>query len=174
MITTLFLVYSIFVGPNAQQAHQNALHFAALDVAGAPPFIEAVRPTWSIVNQLVITLTGTVNFSNFDEWKNDLIAQIQSTNMELVTDEDFGDASDQVKALKLAEKTLKQAKQSAIDQAEEIQKLFSAIDEITEEARQARLSLERQIRELCRCCKDGRGCTEEGERVRVQPKHRGC
>ena len=98
------------------------------------------------MNQLVIKLTGTVNASNFDEWKKDLIFQIQSTNRELATDDDFVAASEQVKSFKLAENSLKQAKQSAIDQAEEIQQLFLAIDEVTEEARQARLSLERQIK----------------------------
>ena len=98
------------------------------------------------MNQLVIKLTGTVNSSNFDEWKKDLIFQIQSTNRELVTDDDFVAASEQIKSFKLAENSLKQAKQSAIDQAEEIQQLFLAIDEVTEEARQARLSLERQIK----------------------------
>jgi len=98
------------------------------------------------MKQLFIKLTGTVNASNFDGWKKELIEQIQSVNVELVTDKDFVTASEQVKSFKSAEKSLKQAKQSAIDQAEEIQQLFTAIDEITEEARQARLSLERQIK----------------------------
>ena len=98
------------------------------------------------MNQLFIKLTGTVNSSNFDEWKMELIAQIQAVNIELVTDNDFVIASEQVKSFKSAEKSLKEAKQSAIDQAVEIQQLFSAIDEISEEARQARLSLERQIK----------------------------
>jgi hypothetical protein len=98
------------------------------------------------MNQLVIKLTGTINASNFDEWKQDLILQIQSINKELVTDSDFVRASSQVKSFRSAEKALKQAKQSAIEQAEEIQQLFLAIDEVTEEARQARLSLERQIK----------------------------
>lgn len=98
------------------------------------------------MNQLIIKLTGTVNSSNFDEWKNDLITQIQATNIELSTDADFVEAVNQVKLFKSAEKSLKQAKQSAIEQAEEIQYLFSAIDEITEKARQTRLSLERQIK----------------------------
>ena len=98
------------------------------------------------MHQLIIKLTGTVNASNFDEWKRELIAQIQALNIELVTDNDFVIATEQVKSFKSAEKSLKEAKQSAIDQAEEIQQLFSAIDEITEQARQARLSLERQIK----------------------------
>ena len=98
------------------------------------------------MKQLFIKLTGTVNSSNFDVWKKELIAQIQAVNIELVTDDDFVTASEQVKSFKSAEKSLKQAKQSAINQAEEIQQLFTAIDEITEEARQARLSLEHQIK----------------------------
>ncbi len=99
------------------------------------------------MNQLIIKLTGTVDVSNFDEWKKDLIAQIQLTNIKLVTDNDFVVASNQVKAFRSAEKILKEAKQSAIDQAESIQNLFSAIDSIAAETRQTRLSLERQIKQ---------------------------
>ena len=98
------------------------------------------------MSQLLINLTGTINSTNFDEWKTDLIAQIQSVNQDLVTDNDFDTASSHVKSFKTAENALKNAKQSAINQAQEIQQLFASIDEITEEARQARLSLERQIK----------------------------
>jgi len=99
-----------------------------------------------IMNQLIIKLTGEIQSSNFDEWKNDLIDQIQSTNTELTTDDDFVDATMHVKQFKAAEKSLKEAKQSAIDQAADIQNLFAAIDEISEEARQVRLLLERKIK----------------------------
>ena len=71
---------------------------------------------------------------------------VQSINKDLVTDNDFFEASQHVKSFKKAENYLKEAKQSAINQAEDIQKLFSAIDEVSQEARQARLSLERQIK----------------------------
>ena len=98
------------------------------------------------MSQLLINLTGTINSTNFDEWRTDLIAQIQSVNQDLLTDNDFDTASRHVKSFKTAENALKNAKQSAINQAQEIQQLFASIDEITEEARQARLSLERQIR----------------------------
>jgi hypothetical protein len=98
------------------------------------------------MDQLTIKLSGSIESTNFEEWKTGLIAQIQSTNRQLVTDDDFAEATKQVKALKIAEQSLKLAKQSAIDQAEEIQHLFSAIDDISGEARQARLSLERQVK----------------------------
>jgi len=98
------------------------------------------------MNQLIIKLTGKIQSSNFDEWKNDLITLIQSRNTELTTDDDFVVAARHVKLFKVAEKSLKDAKQSALNQASDIQRLFSAIDEVSEETRQARLSLERQIK----------------------------
>lgn len=98
------------------------------------------------MNQLSIKLTGEIQSSNFTEWKNDLIVQIQSTNSQLVTDDDFVVAARHVKLFKSAENALKQAKQSAINQAADIQKLFTAIDEVSLEAREARLVLERQIK----------------------------
>ncbi len=94
------------------------------------------------MKQLSIILTEKINSSNFDEWKTDLISQIQA-NIELITDNDFIEAKKKMKSFEFAEKSQKEAKQSAIDQVEEIQSLFSAIDETSEEARQARLSLKR-------------------------------
>lgn len=99
------------------------------------------------MNDLVIKLTGEIQDSNFEEWKSGLIAQIKSANKELITDDDFVDAESTVKKFKAAEKSLVEAKQSALEQAADIQKLFGAIDEISGEARQARLSLERQIKQ---------------------------
>lgn len=98
------------------------------------------------MNALQIKLTGEVTDTNFEEWKKDLLAQIASSKRELSTDDDFAIAESDVKVIKAGEKTLKAAKQSALDQAAAIQKLFAAIDEVTEEARQARLALERQIK----------------------------
>ena len=98
------------------------------------------------MKQLLIRLTGEIQSSNFNEWKKDLIVQIQSINTELASDNDFAVATQHVKLFKAAEKSLKVAKQSAIEQASDIQKLFAAIDEVSEEARQTRLLLERQIR----------------------------
>jgi hypothetical protein len=98
------------------------------------------------MNQLIIKLSGEIQSSNFDEWKSELIDQIQATNTELTTDAQFAGAANKVKQFKSAEKALKIAKESAINQAAEIQQLFSAIDEVSEEVRQVRLSLERQIK----------------------------
>lgn len=98
------------------------------------------------MKQLIIKLTGGIQSSNFNEWKKDLIAQIKSIKTELTTDNDFAVATQHVKLFKSAEKLLKEAKQSAIEQVDDIQKLFAAIDEVSEEARQTRLKLDRQIK----------------------------
>jgi hypothetical protein len=99
------------------------------------------------MNDLQISLTGKITETNFDEWKGALIKQIAGSNRELATDDDFALAEQDVKTLRAGEKALKAAKQSALEQAAEIQKLFEAIDEVSDKARQARLSLERQIKQ---------------------------
>lgn len=98
------------------------------------------------MSELIIKLKGEVTDTNFDEWKNDLIAKLGKVNTELTTDDDFANAESDVKAIKAGEKSLKDAKASALEQADEIQKLFAAIDEVSGEARTARLALEKQIR----------------------------
>ena len=79
------------------------------------------------MNDLLIRLNGEIQSSNFHEWKNELIGQIHSTQLDLLTDHDFADAELNVKTFKVAEKTLKNAKKVAIEQASDIQELFDAI-----------------------------------------------
>ena len=95
---------------------------------------------------LAISIKGEIVSSNFPAFKEALREQIQALDVTLATDADFITAEDNSKALKAAEVALKEAKAEALEQAAEVQALFSAIDEISEEARQARLSLERQIK----------------------------
>lgn len=98
------------------------------------------------MSDLIIKLKGEITDTNFDEWKNDLLARLKSVNTELASDDDFANAESDVKIIKAGEVTLKNAKASALEQADEIQKLFAAIDEVSSEARDARLALERQIK----------------------------
>ena len=98
------------------------------------------------MSELIIRLKGEITDTNFDEWKNDLLAKLKTVNTELAGDDDFANAESDVKTIKAGEVALKNAKASALDQASEIQKLFAAIDEVSSEARDARLSLERQIK----------------------------
>jgi len=98
------------------------------------------------VDNLEIQISGRIQNSNFPVWKNALLDQISLINLKLITDNDFAAATEDAKLLKRAEKAILEAKIRAIEQTEEIQLLFDALDEISEQARQARLTLERQIR----------------------------
>jgi hypothetical protein len=98
------------------------------------------------MDHLDIKISGKIQSSNFPIWKDSLLNHIRSINLKLVTDNDFAVASEDAKLLKRAEKALQEAKIKAIAQTEEIQSLFDSLDEVSEKARQSRLTLERQIR----------------------------
>ena len=98
------------------------------------------------MSQLVIRLEGSIENTNFEEWKVDFVSRIRSVDTSLVTEEDFARAEALVKRLKSGEKTLREARRKALDQTSEIRELFEAIDTVAAESRQTRLALERQIR----------------------------
>ncbi len=101
----------------------------------------------SDMTKLVIKLNGEIEQSNFDDWKTDLTERLKGVKTDLTTDSDFAAASTHVKTFKKAEKSLKNAKASAIKQAADINQLFDAIDAVASETRKVRLQLERQIKE---------------------------
>lgn len=98
------------------------------------------------MSKLVIKLNGEIEQSNFDDWKTDLTEQLKGVKTELVSDSDFAEATSNVKVFKKAEKSLKEAKTSAIKQAADINELFDAIDAVAKQTRRVRLDLERQIK----------------------------
>lgn len=106
------------------------------------------------MNRLIIRVKGDVESSNFEEWKSAFIAQIQSIDTELQTEDDFADAVGTVKRLQAGEKALQQAKQKALDASSGIQSLFAAIDEVADRARRTRLTLARQIKQRKQEIKD--------------------
>jgi len=98
------------------------------------------------MTELTITLTGEVRESNFEEWKDGLVERINAVDATLSEDDDFSSANDSIRQFRDAELVLKNAKQAALEQAADINRLFDAVDAVTEETRQARLTLERRIR----------------------------
>ena len=106
------------------------------------------------MQNLVIQLGGEIQRSNFDEWRSTFMGRLRAIKTDLRTDEDFGDAAQLVKELKNGEDALKKAKASAMDQSADIQRLFAAIDEVSEAARQTRLTLQRQIKQRKQELKD--------------------
>ena len=98
------------------------------------------------MNDLVVRITGKIEESNFNQWKNSIIKSINEINKDLKTDEDFIDATDKVKMFKQAEDNLKIKKEEALKQAEDIYKLFGGLDEVSDLLKSTRLNLNKQIK----------------------------
>lgn len=94
---------------------------------------------------LNIKVSGKVVKSNLVEFRASVKDALATFNTALITDEDFGQAQLDVKSLKDAEEAVKAAKKAALAEAESINELFAGLDDASEEIRQARLSLEKQI-----------------------------
>src|SRR5690625_391524 len=95
---------------------------------------------------LEIEVKGEVVVSNADEFRAMVRTWIEGFNTGLIEDEDFARAEQDVKRLKEAESEIKAAKERALEQAEQVNALFAVLDETSEEVRQARVPLERQIK----------------------------
>lgn len=96
---------------------------------------------------LVIEVTGRVTHSNLVEFKAAANAVISGIKTELVTDQDFVDASAAVKYLKDVEDNAKRAKQNALDQTTSIAELHRALDEVAKMAGDVRKALDKKITE---------------------------
>lgn len=95
---------------------------------------------------LRIELTGAVTASNLAEFKDVALGAIRSVNRELSTDRDFADADKAVKWCGDVEDRIKAAKEYALSQTTSIEALFRTLDEVSSEARQVRLDLEKLVK----------------------------
>ena len=99
-----------------------------------------------VPDSLEIAISASILRSNFEEWREPLVRWIDSINLVLLDDSDFGKASQDSKSLKKVENLIKDAKNRALGQVEAIEKLFGQLDEVSNLARQSRLQLDRQVR----------------------------
>lgn len=95
---------------------------------------------------LRIEVTGMVTASNLNAFREHAMAVFGGIKTDLQTDADFADAEKTVKWCKDVEDRLDGAKQHALSQTASIDKLFSTIDAIKEEARSVRLKLDRLVK----------------------------
>lgn len=100
----------------------------------------------SALPALDIRVSGSVVASNLDEFKAQAMAVFRGINTDLETDEDFADAEETVKWCKSIEKRLDGAKDAALNQTADIYEVLTSIDEMREEARKARLNLDKQVK----------------------------
>lgn len=106
----------------------------------------AVGRTPENLPALRIEVTGQVTASNLADFKAHALAVFAGINRNLVTDQDFADAEQTVKWCGNVEERLQAAKQHALSQTASIDELFRAIDDISAEARRARLELDKLVK----------------------------
>lgn len=95
---------------------------------------------------LSIALVGEVKSSNLPMYRSRAVAFIESINTDLQTDEDFANAEEAVKFCERAEKEIDLVKSQALSQTNTIDELFRTMDQIREQLRQKRLTLEKLVR----------------------------
>lgn len=101
------------------------------------------------MNTEIITLSieakGEIISSNFPIFAEMVRARLSEINRDLQTDEDFAQADADAKAIASAESALKDAKEKALHDAEQLHELFSQIDGLTGDLAKARLDLSKQV-----------------------------
>lgn len=120
------------------------------DVAAYTPEVIEAKPILRAspidnLPALFIEVTGRVTASNLVEFKAAATAVISSIKTELVTDQDFVDATAAVKYLKDVEDSAKRAKQNALDQTASIAELHRALDEVAAMAATVRKALDKKV-----------------------------
>jgi len=95
---------------------------------------------------LLVQVEGKVTTSNLPGFRQRAVEVIENIPTDLDTDEDFANAEKTTKWLKGVEDQLLAAKQNAIKQTADIDKLFQAIDDISQQARGKRLALGKQVK----------------------------
>ena len=96
--------------------------------------------------ELIVAITGAIEQSNFDEYKFQLLESIAAKDIELHTDSDFAEAALVVKACESGELAIKTAKEAAVAGMADVNALFEAMDEVKEQMRKTRLSLNKKIK----------------------------
>jgi len=121
-----------------------------IDVANYQPEVVEAKPILTAnplenLPMLAIEITGRVTSSNLAEFRQAATAVIDSIKTELVSDQDFVDATAAVKYLKDVEQNAKLAKTNALSQTASINDLFNALDEVIAKSAEVRIKLDKRI-----------------------------
>lgn len=104
---------------------------------------EVVGRTPETLPALHIVLKGEVSASNLAEFREVALAAIRSVNRDLKTDQDFADSAKARRWCEDIEARVAGAKEHALSQTMSIDLLFRTMDEVSAEARDVRLALEK-------------------------------
>jgi len=96
--------------------------------------------------ELMVEARGEVISSNVTEYRSVIREWLANVNRSPETDDEFGQATLDVKRLKEVEDAVKAAKEKALSDTEDLKALLDELDSTDEEVRQARLDLEKIIK----------------------------
>ena len=96
--------------------------------------------------EIILRISSQIVASNIDDVAESVRAEIAKVNTDLKTDEDFATAEQQVKDFKNAEDAIKEARDAALSEAQDVRKLLDTTDEIIALLAQTRLALDKQVK----------------------------
>ena len=96
--------------------------------------------------EIILKIQSAIVASNIDDVAASVRAEIAKVNTDLKTDEDFAAAEQQVKDFKNAEDAIKEARDAALSEAQDVRKLLDTTDEIIALLAQTRLALDTQVK----------------------------
>lgn len=98
------------------------------------------------MQEIILKIQSAIVASNIDDVAASVRAEIAKVNTDLKTDEDFATAEQQVKDFKNAEDAIKEARDAALSEAQDVRKLLDTTDEIIALLAQTRLALDKQVK----------------------------
>ena len=96
---------------------------------------------------LVLQIKGEVIESNLPDFRKSITDGLQTINRDIRTDEEFGQAELDTKALKDLQGSIVDARNNAMSQAESLNAVLRELDSAADDVRRVRLSLERTVKE---------------------------
>lgn len=96
--------------------------------------------------EIILRISSQIVASNIDDVAASVRAEVAKVNTDLKTDEDFATAEQQVKDFKNAEDAIKEARDAALSEAQDVRKLLDTTDEIIALLAQTRLALDKQVK----------------------------
>ena len=96
--------------------------------------------------EIILRISSQIVASNIDDVAASVRAEVAKINTDLKTDEDFAIAEQQVKDFKNAEDAIKEARDAALSEAQDVRKLLDTTDEIIALLAQTRLALDKQVK----------------------------
>lgn len=99
-----------------------------------------------MMKELIVRVSGSVQESNLDSFKESALEFIGNIKTELVTDDDFADASENVKACKDAESKLSKTIDDVLNQTDDVRNIITTLSEIQGQLKKTRLNLDKQVK----------------------------